>query len=258
MFGLFMLIVWFVAACAYGVKATRYNIDSKNKALKNGSDSYIDSNHFSRDIDDDAMYYYHTDLNGDAWKIYPHHEKPNKNMTQAHIHNLRKRRKQESEEYVKQNLNRAENEGWRFYRIKKGNELLKNKPQRYYDITEIFKGYEYDGPDIYIDRENGHECIFITDYSAYCIYDLTDGKLYDWYFKTYSDFDRVWERGDEEFFLKTAYYIKKGGADYAKKNCKKLYTDVIYKCGEQAEYHFTEAEINKYFKERGLRDGWQA
>ena len=260
MFGFYMLILWIVIACALGIKGTMYDHDSKSKAIKNGRDFYVDSNHHTREVDGDARYYIHTDLNGDVWRIYPNHDKPDVNITSMRRYDAHLNHKRQVEEFEDGNLKIAEDEGWRFYRIKKNNILLKGKTQRYIDATSSIKGYDTDGPDIYIDRENGHKCVFINRSCVYCIYDLDDDRLYHWYFKTIYDMkskryepmpDRVWNILDEDFFFSTLAGIRSSKESYLKLySARNMSSDVIYKYGEQAEYHFTDADIAKHFGER--------
>lgn len=260
MFGLLMLVLWFVSACVYGFRTSKRNSLSKKIAMENGHDSYVDSNNYSRDIDDDAMYYLHTDSNGDTWKIYPHHEKPNINATRDLKNKIRSRHAREEEEYRNKTLNIAESEGWRFYRVKEHNQALKCMTQNQYDTSNYYKGYETSGPDIYVDRDNGHECIFIKRFDAYFIYDLIDEKLYHWYFKTCGSDnerhipmqDRQWDILDENSFYLLLSSSKEDPKDIFIKQNWKWYSsyDVNYKYGEQAEYKFSDAEIEKHYAER--------
>lgn len=253
MFGLFMAILWVICACGVAIKNSRHDDVNRNIARRNGSDSYIDSSGRRRDLETDAEFYISTDKNGDAWKVYKHGEKPSRNLTAEYRMEMGSKKDREAREYADKNRDIAEREGWRFYRVKKHSCLY--DCMKLYDLKkrpELIKGWETKGADVFVDRENGHECIFFVDnlcyYDAMCIYDITDGCLYDWYFcsvyngdtKRYDSFGSR----DDEFYKKTKDTLNR---DKERKDLhikygskKEFLADVLYKYEDVRRFEMEE------------------
>ena len=254
MFGLFMAILWIVVACTLGIKGAKHSNSLRSKAHREGYTEYTDTNRRTRDVDDNAVSYRYIDTHGQQWKVYPHGEKSNVNETLEAKYRIGQEIIRERTEYAEKNKKKAEEGGWRFYRIRINSHLLDSGKQNIF--PRDYKGYEIAGPDVFIDRENGHECILLDmGLGAFCIYDQTDDKMYDWYFKTQYDFktksyievqDHKWNIGDQNNFSYCYTRINDPGYKKTVINVKgkKRFCDVIYKYSAQPVFKFSQHDLD--------------